>query len=162
MKLILISNLVNSTLGSKFSTYQGIHLVVHNQTKSPYTIINSGINIKPRGKRYVGINRQITNKLNGSYSDCLTDLTPIKSTLYSSTLFSYFNQLNVTYYDQKLCYNLCYQDKLIKKFGCADIIVPTINNADYCDTYETISCLQYFASAFRLSDINSFCENSCP
>jgi len=51
---------------------------------------------------------------------------------------------------------------LIKKCGCADIIVPTINNADYCDTYETISCLQDFASTFTISDINVLCENACP
>ncbi len=51
---------------------------------------------------------------------------------------------------------------MIKKCGCADIIVPTINNTDYCATYEKIICLKDFARAFRLTDINSFCENSCP
>lgn len=152
---------INSTGGTRYALYQGIHLVVHNQSDSPFAL-NSGITIKAGAKSYVGVNRQFTNKLNGSFSNCLTDLIPVTGNSYSSTLFSYFNQLNVTYYDQKFCYNLCYQDKLIKKCGCADIIVPTLNNADYCDTYKTISCLKDFASTFTISDIKVLCENACP
>lgn len=152
---------VNSTGGTKYALYQGIRIVVHNQTDSPFTI-NSGITIKPGAKTYVGVNREFINKLNKPYSDCLTDLTPPTGNSYSSILFDYFKQLNITYYDQNFCYDLCYQDKLIKKCGCADIIVPTLNNADYCATSSTISCLKTFSSYFYNADIKSICESACP
>ena len=51
---------------------------------------------------------------------------------------------------------------MINKCGCADIIVPTLNNADYCATTATISCLNDFKSTFTISDINYLCENACP
>ena len=152
---------MNSTNGTKYALYQGIHIVVHNQSESPHTI-NSGINIKPGAVTYVGINRQFTNKLKNPYSDCLSELTPPTGNAYSSVLFSYFRQLNISYYDQKFCYKMCYQDKLIKQCGCADIIAPTLNNVDYCATLELISCLKGFSSFFTISDINSLCESACP
>jgi hypothetical protein len=122
--------------------------------------INSGISIQPGFKTYVGINRQVTNKLADPYSKCLSDLTPPNT--YAKFLFGYFSELNVTYYDQNFCFKLCYQDKLINKCKCADISTPSIRNATFCADNTEIECLEQFDSNFTISDINSVCDNACP
>ena len=136
-------------------------MVVHNQTASPFTI-DDGITIQPGLKTYVGINRHFTNKLNQPYSNCLQTLTVLKGNSYSSKLVSYFDELNITYYDQSFCYKLCYQDKLINNCGCADIKTVTLNNYLFCASNQELDCLNSYDEIFSLSDINSFCEGACP
>ena len=141
--------------------YSGIRLIVHNQTESPFTM-DDGITIQPGLKTYVGITRQFTNKLTYPYSNCLSDLTINKNNSFSKILFLYFIKLNVSYYNQRFCYKLCNQHKLIKKCGCADIKTPTINETMFCQTDVEIKCLKNFHKIFTASDINIFCEGACP
>ena len=133
---------------------------MHNQTKLPFTQDN-GINISPGFDTYVGVTRHFTRKLGKPYSNCLNDLLdPINA--YGVILFGYFKNLNVTNYDQKFCFTLCYQDKLIDKCGCCDIITPTIRSAKYCASIIQMECLKSFESTFALSDLNELCGYGCP
>ena len=104
--------------------------------------------------------REFTNKLGSPYSNCLTDLTPPNE--YANELFGYFNELNVTYYDQTFCFKMCYQDKLIDSCSCCDIITPSIRNATYCSNSTELLCLANFFVIFATADLNSFCNNACP
>ena len=125
----------------------------------PFTL-NTGISIQPGFETYVGIDRQFTNKLSSPYSKCLSDLVPPNA--YAVQLFSFFNQLNVTYYDQNFCYKLCYQDKLINNCSCCDIVTPSIRNSTFCMTSSEIECLNSFNEFFSTTDLNSLCDNACP
>ncbi len=80
---------------------------------------------------------------------------------YAVKLFSYFNQLNVSYYDQDFCHTLCYQDKLVDKCKCLDITTPLIRNSTYCTTKEEIDCLNAFYNSFSQSNLNILCESAC-
>jgi hypothetical protein len=82
--------------------------MVHNQSTLPFTL-DSGINIPTGSETYVGVKRVFNNKVvDKRYSDCLTELKSENN--YAKTLFGFFNELGVTYYDQNFCYKLCYQD----------------------------------------------------
>jgi hypothetical protein len=67
----------------------------------------------------------------------------------------------VTLYDQDFCFTICFQDKLIDKCNCSDIITPTIRSAKYCENDDELECLNQFNDLFSKSDLNSLCENAC-
>ena len=81
---------------------------------------------------------------------------------YAKLLYDYFREVNVTYYNQNFCYTLCYQDKLINKCSCGDIIAPSLRNSSFCANESEMNCLNQFNAFFTISDINSICENACP
>jgi hypothetical protein len=119
-----------------------------------------GIGIQTGIRTYVGISREFTSKLNGSYSDCLDGLYSEK--WYAQKLFTYFNDLGVTSYDQNFCYTMCFQDKLIDKCDCQDIRTPLIRNSTYCFNSIQIECLNEFDRFYAVTDLNELCENACP
>jgi hypothetical protein len=137
----------------------GIYVVVHNQTALPFTLPD-GINIPTGYTTYIGIKRKFTNKLSSPYSNCLTELRAQNS--YAKTLFGYFADLNVTYYDQNLCYTLCFQDHLVNRCACSDISTPAIRNSNYCMNTSEIECLYNFDSFFTSTDIDLLCKSACP
>ncbi len=133
-------------------------LLVHNQSLVP-TTFDGSINVKTGAETYVGVSRIFSQKLEGPYSDCIKSLKPFSA--YSERIFTYFSRLNSTLYDQVLCLNLCYQDKLIDNCGCCSTITDTIRDAKYCQTVREISCEQMFDFNFSASDVNQVCENVC-
>ena len=135
--------------------------MVHNQSEKEFTL-PAGINIPTGFATYVGINRNFINKLNDPYSECLAKLTPRNS--YAKILYGYFKALNVTNYDQNLCFTLCFQDKLAKKCNCYDISTPLLGNSSYsyCSTDEEIDCLNKLESFFTTNDMSELCESACP
>ena len=137
----------------------GIYLTVHNQTELPHTL-PPGLGIQTGFRTYVGINREYTKKLSGSYSDCLDDLN--SENIYSQKLFSYFNDLNVTFYDQNFCFTMCYQDQLIDACNCQDIKTPIIRNSTYCVNSSQVKCFNEFDNYYAAADLNYLCENACP
>ena len=132
---------------------------MHNQSDQPFAL-KSGINIQTGTETYVNIKREYSNKLASPYSDCLVDLNSENE--YAKVLFRYFAELNVTYYDQTFCYDVCYQDKLINKCGCLDVFTPTIRNSSYCANDSEVACLNQFDKFFSTTDLRSFCESACP
>ncbi len=151
---------MNNLNNNNFTFKSGVHLFVHNQSEVHHTF-DTGINISPGFETYVGIKRKFINKLSKPYSNCLTDLTN-PSNGYAKLLYDYFNEVNVTYYDQDFCYTLCYQDKLIDACSCGDIIAPSLRHASFCAKESEIACLRKFNAYFTMSDINSLCQNACP
>ena len=136
----------------------GLVLLIHNQSTIPYTL-NTEINIQSGFETYVGISRVFKNKLGSPYSDCISTFK--SSDTYVNKLFGYFKELNVNYYNQEFCFELCYQDKLLSKCGCLDITTPTINGAFYCANDTDVACLQEFKNSyFTTTDTQSLCQ--CP
>ena len=159
MKFI-INPLVPPVNGINFGYKTGIHLIIHNQSQVPFTL-NNGINIQPGTETYVSVNREFTNKLGIPYSNCLNDLSNPPNN-YAETLFSYFDSLNITYYDQDFCFTMCFQDKLINTCNCSDIVTPIIRDSTYCETTNELQCFNKFSDFFSKSDLNSLCEYACP
>ena len=133
--------------------------MVHNQSAASFNL-PPGITIQPGYTTYVGINRIFTNKKEAPYSDCQKDLTPQND--YAQVLYGYFKDFNVTYYDQNLCFTLCFQDKLIDKCACLDITTPQIRNSTYCVNQSDVNCLNDFNAYFKTADINDLCQYACP
>ena len=134
--------------------------MVHNQSEALFSL-NNGIEITPGFETYIGVKRIIKNKLSKPYSNCLNDLNNPPNS-YARVLFDYFEQLKVSYYDQNLCYTLCYQDKMIDQCNCSDVLTQKLRNMTYCVNSSEILCLNRFKNTFTTSNINSFCENACP
>ncbi len=120
------------------------------QSELIYTL-PPGLGAQTGIRTYVGINRDFTNKLDGPYSDCISDLNT-KNT-YAKKLIGYFNNLNVTFYKQSFCYSMCYQAKLIDKCKCQDIRTPIIRNSKYCVSSLEVNCLNEFDTFFSESDL---------
>ena len=146
--------------GTRYAYKTGIRLFVHNQSSVPFTL-NSGISLQPGTETYVGIRRQLTNKLGTPYSNCLQDLSSSPNT-YAHILFSYFRDLNVTYYDQNFCFKICFQDKLIENCSCCDISTPSIRNATFCETESELKCYNEYKDFFSKTNLNTLCDNACP
>jgi hypothetical protein len=136
-----------------------LYVVVHNQSTLPFTL-HSGINIPTGFETYISVDREFNNKLDDPYSNCIDKLE--SKIPYAKKLFGYFQYLNVTYYDQEFCFTLCYQDKLIDKCNCSDIITPSIRDSTFCETDVELSCMDDFDSDFTISDLNEICEFACP
>ena len=131
--------------------------MVHNQSAIPFTL-SKGISIQSGYETYVGVNRVFTTKRGPPYSSCISDFESTDA--YVNKLFDYFEELNVTYYDQEFCFKLCYQDQLLSKCNCLDIKTPLLNNSSYCVNDSEIECLKSFDAYFTTADIPTLCK--CP
>jgi hypothetical protein len=92
------------------------------------------------------------------YSNCIKDLSSFSSK--NKTIFEFFKDLNIDYYDQEICASLCFQNKLIDSCGCSEIGIEKIRNTSYCTSMSQLSCLFSFLSTFYVSD-NFICQNIC-
>ncbi len=86
-------------------------------------------------------------------------MTPFSD--YSTKAFGYFALFNITKYDQDLCVNICYQDKLIKNCSCAGLDIHAFDNVKYCKTDAEVQCGDDFFSVFTNSNADLFCDNVC-
>jgi hypothetical protein len=107
------------------------------------------------------VKKKSIKKLGHPYSDCVKSFR--WNNEYSKKIYEIFKQFNVSYYDQNLCLNICYQDKLIEKCNCSDIMTPKIKNNRYCITNTDINCMNKFEVFFTSrADLNEICESACP
>jgi hypothetical protein len=133
---------------------------VHNQSTTSL-ILDGGIFVSPGVDTYIGVSRTFMSKDQSLHSNCVKDLKPFSE--YSKTIFDYFHDLNVTSYDQRLCIDLCYQDKLIDMCKCSTVNVPTLKDVEYCDVHygNGNECENQFKVQFESSSTETFCENVC-
>ena len=83
------------------------------------------------------------------------------STSYRTYLGELFTSINVTYYDQEFCFEMCYQDKLVDTCSCSDLNTPPIRNTSYCMTNSELVCLKSFIASFTVKDLNQYCGGAC-
>jgi hypothetical protein len=121
--------------------------------------LQGGIYVAPGMETYIAVSRTFIKKQPAPYSNCLSDMTPFSG--YSTTIFNYFTQFTVEKYDQELCINFCYQDKLIRQCGCASLIISTLNDTRYCENSTEISCETAFDTLYASSNPDEFCEDVC-
>ena len=73
----------------------------------------------------MNVQRVFTSKLAYPYSNCINDtemFNSTNSTSYRAHLADLFTTVNVTYYDQEFCFEMCYQDKLVETCSCSDLV----------------------------------------
>jgi hypothetical protein len=141
-----------------FSYRNGIYLLVHNQSRSLESL-SGGIYLSPGSETYIAVSRTFFLKEQAPFSNCISTLKPFSA--YSQTLFGYFAKINAINYDQQLCIDFCYQDKLILSCNCSSLIVQALNNTRYCESDDEVLCEQGFDSVFSSSNPDLFCEDVC-
>jgi Amiloride-sensitive sodium channel len=146
------------------SGYRALYLIVHNQTSQPVNIINDGILLSPGQYHTIGIDRTFNKKASKPYSDCIERLEELgNKNSYSKRLLEFFKDLNISQYDQNVCFNLCQQDQLIDHCGCSDLTIPSIRNTLYCmSDKEVYECMHSFYSEHLTSVFTSSCMAACP
>lgn len=137
MELVHFDQIGASTL----SCSNGIRMVVHNQSKTPS--FYEGSLISAGAQTQVDVQREFSYHLEKPYSDCTKDIT----TDYPSDIVK--SILNAGFpYNQKDCFNACFQKYLINKCGCYDFMLPAsitklmMNGSDLrpCQSFVDIMC----------------------
>jgi hypothetical protein len=140
-----------------FNLNHGAVVIIGNNTQK-YITESDGIFLKTGSEIDLVVERSFTNQLKYPFSDCqLEEILPNSS---SSYLYQEIIKLNLTY-TQKLCYQMCLQDILIKQCNCSDNSLPQLNGSKICLTKEDVECLSLLYSNFSegYSEIN---ECDCP
>jgi hypothetical protein len=141
-----------------FAYRSGIYLLVHNQSR-PLMSLTGGIYLAAGLETGIAVSRTFITKQPAPFSNCLSDMIPFSS--YSEKIFNYFQKFNVTKYDQEVCINFCYQDKLIENCHCASLITETLNDTKYCANKSERECEKNLTTSFATSNTDDFCDNVC-
>jgi hypothetical protein len=108
---------------------------------------------------YIAVSWTFVSKQPAPYSNCIASLTPFSEC--SETIFGFFAGINATRYEQDLCLDLCYQDKLIGQCGCASLLIRTLNSTRYCQTDTEEFFKRAFDSVSSASHPDLLCEDVC-
>ncbi|XP_069836034.1 amiloride-sensitive sodium channel subunit alpha isoform X2 [Dendropsophus ebraccatus] len=103
------------------SSVAGARVLVHGH-KEPAFMDDDGFNIQPGVETSIGMRKEEVNRLGGDYSDCSEDGSDVDvKNLYNSA------------YTQQVCVRSCFQDKMVKRCGCAYAFYPLPEGAEFCD-----------------------------
>lgn len=118
---------------STLSISNGVHLIVHNQTKAPS--FYEGLSISPGTQTNVEVQRVFSSHLDKPYSDCHKDI----NSDYPSKIVR--SMLSTGYaYNQRDCFFACFQQFLVKNCSCYDFS-STIPVDSFIDTTQFKPCL---------------------
>jgi hypothetical protein len=133
----------------------GIVVFVHNQSLSP--LPSEGIKLAQRTLTNIVLSKVIAQREPYPYSDCQKlDTFSFDKILHNAILKSNSS------YKQKLCFDLCLQQIVIKQCGCYDLKYLQLLDAPPCLTLADISCTENEYLKFVSSDIKSICQRYCP
>ena len=137
----------------------GIQLFIHNKSTAPTSV--DSVALRPGSLTYVALKKVFTQKQPRPYNDCENDLTVNKyeNIFYKKT---FEEAANVYKYEQRNCIDLCTQYYLIRVCGCADANYPSIDNAPFCNTLQSIVCLYFNLVTFYSLSEYSKCYDYCP
>ncbi len=141
----------------------GIAVFIQNQTVAPFYVTSQSgaINVATGLETYIGV-RFTFNTIQDHCVACVDDLISFaKINSYSQRLRQYFDQLEITRYDQQVCIDMCYQDKLIESCGCCGLLTPAINKTKYCQDNVSVECEKGFLTSFSKSNVDQFCNGAC-
>ena len=101
------------------------------------------------------IKRNLVRNLPSPYGTCTLDGT-------DSSYYSYIVNTLGTKYDEKLCFQLCLQDNVVKNCGFYAVFYPAYganSSESYCNTLILKQCMLNYSSN---SDITKSCRTLCP
>lgn len=136
-----------------FDEISGVQLGLHDQSYIPPYF--NGIKAPTGARTDIAIYKTHIKQLEQPYSDCVKDLSKFDSYLYKLTL----NQSKI--YSRTACYDLCFQQVLIRKCDCYDATITGWPNAKQCITKEDIFCsgeifFNFFQKKTRSMSVQNF------
>ena len=133
----------------------GIVVFIHNQSFNPMP--SEGIKLAQRTLTNIVLSKVITQREPYPYSEC-QDLNKFS---FDKILYNAIIKSNSSY-KQKLCFDLCLQQIIIKTCKCYDLEYLKLLDASPCLTLADISCTENEYLKFVSNDINSLCNRYCP
>jgi hypothetical protein len=141
----------------EFYRNSGFFVMINNHTIKP--LINDLLEVAPATETSIKIDRMITQKLPHPFNDCKNNLNQIDA--FDSDIFRAINKSNRAY-KQKHCFDLCYQQEVIKSCNCYLNSLEKLNGTHPCSTIKEIECSSLVWKHFVASDISSACSKYCP
>ena len=135
---------------------KGLHVYVHNQSSIPRS--TEGIDVASGSHTNIIVNRVFVTKLGNPYNDCQSNVDNIDSG-FLKTLKA--NNQNRTY-NQKLCFELCFQNNLVENCGCYATFLIRSNSSVPCFNQSKILCLDKYTENFYNEDVDRKCSPFCP
>ncbi len=126
----------------------GLKISIDDQDAVPLLFKNM-IPLKPGTCTYLGLRKTVSSGLPSPYSSC-TDLSSFRSVLYDK-----FVKYGKTY-EQRICYEMCKQKKMIDACNCAVIDYPNLDKFRTCNVMNEINCTR------NLKPDTSGCDEYCP
>ncbi len=139
-----------------FTVSLGAQVFISNKTSKPS--IFEGFSCPAKFECNVAVSRVFSNRQPHPYSDCISDLAS-----YDSVFTKFFYKNNMTY-RTKLCYEYCYNRRLIEKCGCYDNSFSGLNygNISACYTQKDLYCHTELFPDFFENEVVSNCSAECP
>jgi hypothetical protein len=146
-----------------YSIERGMYVTVHNKSMIPLTKYE-GVKAAVGTSTDIGITRTFRYKLPDPYSDCRKNVSQYTSS--DSYYFKFIiDNMNNTLYTQTLCYQVCFQDLVNQKCGCADPTnTITLNQSiSICENRTKIeSCIPKTLRNCLTTNDNCECAKYCP
>ena len=133
----------------------GMVVFIHNQSSKP--VVSEGIRLKQNSLINIIMKKVFTQREPDPYSDC-QDLNDFK---FNKTLYNAIIESGSSF-KQKLCFDLCLQQVIIKKCGCYDLKYLKILSVGSCLNLTQLECANTEYLSFVESDIDSLCSEYCP
>lgn len=171
-----LSGVLNATYGGKenglwldfnieaLEDYSSLIVYIHNNTISPLSLYNKGIEISPGSTHYFEVNRVFMQKLEKPYSHCLRHMIQFDG---NQTLIDFILKSG-RIYTQKECFELCFNLHYTEVNPCDCTNGTDYNNVfDKCfstlDWYSSLwNCTLKFRKDFAENLFHEKCMNYCP
>jgi hypothetical protein len=137
----------------------GIHLFINNQTIDP--VRAEGIDVPTGYETNVALSKTSIHKLSDPYSDCIED--PNSNSSFDSELYRLTVE-NYGKYRIRACFDMCYQDFIVKNCECYASLFPNIRNKyEPCGlSVEKNKCNLVYHVIFYSNISKQVCPNLCP
>jgi hypothetical protein len=138
---------------------RGAYIAVHNNSHLPNTQFE-GVTVPTGQITNIKIDRNFYYNLGSPYNDCRKDLT----SALDADSDHFKNTLKVNQYSQLLCYEICYDSKVIQpQCNCSDPSVPfTSDNVTICYSLSELSCIANKRALLDENPISNYCADDCP
>jgi hypothetical protein len=142
-----------------YTMKQGILVLVHERGVHPL-IKYEGYYAQGSTVTNIGISKTKYSKKEYPYSDCRKDVSTILPT--DSDIFIKTKKLGKYY--QKLCYEICLQEKyIIPNCGCSDPSIPITDPIQVvCNNVTSLRCVKEEKDKFDKMKITDTCDSFCP
>lgn len=130
----------------------GVRITIHGQSEWPFPE-TFGYSAPTGALSSFGMSMRKVNRLSQPYGDCIPSDAPLPEN------YIYHNYI----YEPEGCYKSCYQQRIIRRCGCADPRYPMAdNNTQICDSLDPLSrnCLIVEGAKFTKKNTCS-CNHRC-
>jgi hypothetical protein len=137
----------------------GLHLFINNQSIDP--VRAEGIDVSTGYETNVALSKTSIHKLSEPHGNCIED------TLSNNSFRSELYRLTLEKYDKyriRACFDMCYQDFIVKNCACYSSLFPNINDKyEPCGlSVEKNKCNLDYHVIFYTNVSRQVCPNLCP